>query len=152
MQTKSIECNSTLVKRLNIHNIIAPSSRYEVKTFATDFNDTTTTTTTTTTITTTTTTTTTSIQRRSSRFFLKQSPRCAANCLQHVRSWPRRNHVQITCIKSRAYHVQCVVRHVVRRDSSAIEFGRNEIAFILALLYSLKPLADEEGKCEDDPW
>ena len=40
-------------------------------------------------------------------------------------------------------HVAC---HLVRRDSSAIKFDRDEIAFILALLYWLKPLTDEEGE------
>ena len=36
-----------------------------------------------------------------------QSPHSATNCLQHVRSkWPGRNHVQITCNTSSAYHVQ----------------------------------------------
>ena len=40
--------------------------------------------------------------------------------------------------------MQRVVCHLVRRDSSAIKFDRVEIAFILALLYWLKPLTDEQ--------
>ena len=44
--------------------------------------------------------------------------------------WPGRNRVQITCNTSGDDHVQHVM---VRRDSSAIKFGRTEIAFILAL-------------------
>ena len=58
-----------------------------------------------------------------------------ANCLQHVHSLPRRNRVQITCNTLSAYHVQHIVCHVVRRDSSAIKFDRVQIAFILALFY-----------------
>ena len=54
-----------------------------------------------------------------------QSPHCAANCLQHVRSsGPGRNRVQITCNTSSTYHVQHVTCHVVRRDSAAIKFDR----------------------------
>ena len=52
----------------------------------------------------------------------------------------------ITCNTSSAYRVQRVVCHLVRRDSSAIKFDRAEIAFILALLYGLKPSADEGGE------
>ena len=55
--------------------------------------------------------------------------------------WPERSRVQITRNTSSAYHVQHVC-HVVRRGSSAIEFDRVEIAFILALFYCLKPLTD----------
>ena len=39
--------------------------------------------------------------------------------------------------------MQRVVCHLVRGDSSAIKFDRVEMAFILALLYWLKPLTDE---------
>ena len=38
--------------------------------------------------------------------------------------WSGRNRVQITCNTSGAYHVQHVVCHVVRRDSSAIKIDR----------------------------
>ena len=76
-----------------------------------------------------------------------QSPRCTANCLQHATlKWPRHNGVKITCNTSSAYHVQRVVCHLVRRDSSAIKFDRVEIACILALLNGLKPLTDEGGE------
>ena len=62
--------------------------------------------------------------------------------------WPGRNRVQITCNTSGAYHVQHVVCHVLRRDSSAIKFERVEIAFILSHYRWLKPLTDEghEGR------
>ena len=60
--------------------------------------------------------------------------------------WPRHNHVKITCNASSAYHVQRGVYHLVRRDSSAIKFDRVEIAFILTLIYWLKPLTDEGGE------
>ena len=43
--------------------------------------------------------------------------------------WPGRNRVQITCNTSGAHHVQRVVCHWVRKDSSDIEFDRVEIAF-----------------------
>ena len=56
-----------------------------------------------------------------------QSPHCTANCFQHVRS---SGPSAITCSTQSAYHVQHVVCHVVRRDSSAITFDRVEIAFI----------------------
>ena len=52
--------------------------------------------------------------------------------------WPGCNHVQITCFTSGAHHVQYVVYHVVRRDSSAIMSDRVEIAFIVLLFYWLK--------------
>ena len=45
-----------------------------------------------------------------------------------------RNIVQITCNTSSAFHVQHVVCHMVRRGSSAIEFDRVEIAFVLAFI------------------
>ena len=60
----------------------------------------------------------------------------------HTLKWPRNNRVKITCNTPSAYHVQRVVCHLVRRDSSAIKFDRVEIVFILALLYWLKPLND----------
>ena len=37
---------------------------------------------------------------------------------------PERNSVQITCNTASAYHVQHIVCHVVRRDSSAINLER----------------------------
>ena len=40
-------------------------------------------------------------------------------------------------------HVMC---NLVRRDSSAVEFDRAGIAFILALFYWLEPLTDEDGE------
>ena len=64
------------------------------------------------------------------QYFL-QSPHCAANCLQHVRS---SGPGAIVC-KSRATHqalITCkchVTCHLVRRDSSAIKFDRVEVAF-----------------------
>ena len=68
------------------------------------------------------------IERRNSRFL--QSPNCATNCLQHVHSKDQGcNRVQIMNITSRAYHVQHVVCHVVRRDRSSVKFDRVEIAF-----------------------
>ena len=51
--------------------------------------------------------------------------------------------MQITCNTSSAYHVQHVVYHVLRRDSSAIKFDRVEIAFILAMFHWLKPQTDK---------
>ena len=78
------------------------------------------------------------IQRRSLRFFTISSLRREL--------FPRHNRVKITCNTSSAYHVQRVVCHLVRRDSSAIKFDRVEIVIILALLYWLKPLTDEGGE------
>ena len=58
-----------------------------------------------------------------------QSPYCAANCPQHVRSRGQ-GAVPTTCSTSGAYHVQCVAFRLVRRDSSAINFHRsNRIYF-----------------------
>ena len=89
------------------------------------------------------------IKRRNSIFifFLLQSPHCAANCLQHIRS---SGHGAIAC-KSRATHralITCnmLCGHVVRRDSSAVKSDRIELAFILALFYWLKRLTDEGGE------
>ena len=54
--------------------------------------------------------------------------------------------MQNTCNTSNVYHVQLVVGHLVRRDSSAIKFHRAEIAFVLALIYWLEPLTNEVGE------
>ena len=68
-----------------------------------------------------------------------QSPHSAANCLQHARS----SGPSATVWKSRATHralITCkchVTCHLARRDSSAINFDRVEIAFIWALFYWL---------------
>ena len=68
-----------------------------------------------------------------------QSPHSAANCLQHVHS----SGLSAIVCKSRATHLalitcKChVTCHLVRRDSSAIQFDRVEIAFIWALFYWL---------------
>ena len=48
-------------------------------------------------------------------------------------------YAQVARAQSSSYHVQHIVCHVVRRDSSAIKFDRAEIAFILTLFYWLKP-------------
>ena len=85
------------------------------------------------------------IQRCSSRFFVISSLHCELSPTRTLK-WPRHNCVKITCNTSSAYHVQNVVCHLVRRDSSAIKFDRVEITFILALLYSLKPLTNEGGE------
>ena len=85
-----------------------------------------------------------SIEKRNSRFFTisslrrKLSPTCTLK-------WPGCNCVQITCNTSGAYHVQHVMCHLVRRDSSAIKFDRVYIRFSSAL-YPLIPLAHEGGK------
>ena len=59
--------------------------------------------------------------------------------------------VQITCNTSSSYHVQLVMCHVVRRDSSAIKFDRVQITFSLVLFCWLKPLTDEEGEETGEP-
>ena len=74
------------------------------------------------------------IQRRSSRCFTISSL-CRELSPTRTFKWPWHNRVKVTCNTSNAYHVQRVVCHLVRRDSSAIEFDRVEITFILALLY-----------------
>ena len=85
------------------------------------------------------------IQRRSSRVFTISLLRGKLSPTRTLK-WPRHNRVKITYNTLSAYHVQRVVCHLVRRDSSAIKFDRVEISFILALLYWLKPLTDEGGK------
>ena len=65
----------------------------------------------------------------------------------------------VDCLTSQQHasvcHVQPAVCHLVRRDSSAVKFDRVEIAFILALLYWLKPLTveggEETGEREENP-
>ena len=69
-------------------------------------------------------------KRRSSRFFTISSLRRELSPTRTLK-WPRYNRVKITCNTSSAYHVQRVVCHIVRRDSSGIKFDRLEIAFIL---------------------
>ena len=76
------------------------------------------------------------IQRRYSRF-LTISSQCRELSPTRTLKWPGRNHVQITCNTSNAYHMQVSCTHLVRRDSSAIKFDRIEIAFIWALFYWL---------------
>ena len=58
---------------------------------------------------------------------------------------PVRNRVRITSDTSSAYHVQHAVRHLVRRDRSAMKLNRVEIVFVLDLFFSywMKPLTDE---------
>ena len=68
--------------------------------------------------------------------------------LTRTLKWPRHNRVKITCNTSRAYHVQHIVCHLVRRDSSANKF---DSAFILALLCWLKPLTDDDKKATQLP-
>ena len=61
-----------------------------------------------------------------------QSPHCAANCLQHVRSSGPGATMCKSCATHRAL-ITCKCRvtfHLVRRDSSAIKFDRVEMAFI----------------------
>ena len=52
-----------------------------------------------------------------------------------MHTWTRRNHVQITCNPSGAYHVQHAVCRVVRTHSSAIHVDRVEIAFMFRLYF-----------------
>ena len=69
-----------------------------------------------------------------------QSPHSAANCLQHAHSSGPGATACKLCATHRA-HITCkcpVTCHLVRRDSSAIKFDRDEIAFIWALFYWLK--------------
>ena len=71
-----------------------------------------------------------------------QSPHCAARCLLHVHS---SDQGAIVC-KSRATHLALITYNMwdmIRRDSSAITFGRLEIAFTLSVFYRLTPLTDE---------
>ena len=84
------------------------------------------------------------IERHNSRFL--QSPHCAANCLQHVSS---SGPGTIVC-KSRATHralitsnLQCATWYEGTAQLLSLTV---EIAFILALLYRLKPLTDEGGE------
>ena len=79
-------------------------------------------------------------------FFTISSLRCELSPTRTLK-WPGRNRVNITSNNtSSAYHVQHVVCQLVRRDSSAIKFDRVEIAFIVAILYRLKPLTDQGGE------
>ena len=64
-----------------------------------------------------------------------------SQCPTRRLQWPQRNRAQIMCNTSRAYHVQHVIRHGVRRDSSAFEIALN-----LTLFYLLKPLTDNGGQ------
>ena len=80
-------------------------------------------------------------------FFFFESPRCAANCLQHVHSSSQGT---IVC-KSRATHTAistCNVSCATWYEGTAhlLSLDRVEIAFTLALLDWLKPLTDEGGE------
>ena len=95
------------------------------------------------------------IQRCSSRFFTISSL-CWELSPTHTLKWPKHNRVQITCNTLSTYHVQRVVCRLVRMDSSDIKFDRVEMSCILALLYWVKPLTDEEGEETgapgENPW
>ena len=67
-----------------------------------------------------------------------QSPYCAANCLQCVRS-SGKDTVVCSSPATNTYHV-------VRKDSSAIRFERIESSCILVLIHWLKPLTDRGGE------
>ena len=54
--------------------------------------------------------------------------------------------MQIKCNTLSAYHMQHVVCHVARRDSSAIKFDRVQVAYIFALFHWMKRLTDEGGE------
>ena len=89
------------------------------------------------------------IESRNSRFFTISSLRRKLSPTRTL-NWPGSNLVQITCNSQSAHHVQHVVCHLVRRDSSAIKIGRVKIAFISALFYLLKRSTDEVH-CASDP-
>ena len=59
--------------------------------------------------------------------------------------------MQIPCSTQSAYHVQHVVCHVVRRDSSAIKFDGVEIVSILALFYQLNHKPIKERRKPEHP-
>ena len=86
------------------------------------------------------------IERHNLRFFFTISSLRHELSTTHMLKWPGHSHMQITCNTLNAYHVQHVMCHVVRRDSTAIKFDRLEIAIIFALFYWLKPLTDEGGE------
>ena len=56
------------------------------------------------------------------------------------------NRVQITCNTAGAHNAKHVVYHMVWMDSSAIQFDRVKIVFILALFCWLKQLTNEGGE------
>ena len=65
-------------------------------------------------------------------------------------------YAQVARAQSCANHVQHIGRsratcRVVRRDSSAVEFDRVEISYILTLCYWLKRLGDEGGEETGEP-
>ena len=73
------------------------------------------------------------IQRRYSRFFTISSQRRELSPTRTLK-WPRRNHVQITCNTSSAYHVQHVVLRATWYEGTAQLLSLTvEIAFIWAL-------------------
>ena len=78
--------------------------------------------------------------KAANRDFLLTAPQTVFNAHAQV---ARRNRMLITCNTSGAHHVEYVVCHVVRIDSSATKFDSTYIRFILALFYWLKPLTDE---------
>ena len=75
------------------------------------------------------------IQRHNSSFFynLLTAPRTVSTYSQVAQAQSCANHVQHSERLSRAS--DRVMRHVVRRDSSAIKFDRVEIAFIWAFIF-----------------
>ena len=78
-----------------------------------------------------------------------QSPHCAVNCLQHVRSsGPGRNRVQITCNTSSAYHVQHVL-HATWYEGTGQLLSLTDFKshlFDLFFILLAEPLTDERGE------
>ena len=60
------------------------------------------------------------IERLNSRYFTMSPLRHKLSPMRALK-WPGRSRMQITSNTSRVYHMQHVVCHVVRRDSSAIK-------------------------------
>ena len=85
-----------------------------------------------------------------------QSPHCV-NYPLHVRSsGPGASVYKIMRNTLSSYHMQRIMCHVMRRDSSAIKFDRAEIIFILALFFLAEPLVAEGGEETrvpgENPW
>ena len=83
------------------------------------------------------------IERHSSRFM---SSSLRPNCLQHILEWPEHNCVQIMCNTLSTYHVQHVVCHVVRRDSSVIKSDKVLSCIYYSFVLLAEPFGNEGGE------
>ena len=84
------------------------------------------------------------IQRRNLRFFTISSLHRQPSATPTLK-WPGRNHVQITCNTSSAYHMQHVVLHATWYEGTVLLLSLTEFkSHLFDYILLAKPLSDED--------